>query len=107
MQLKFLLPVFAINYNIFEPGWPSSDNKKYQILGRLIAPLSPTKRNEIAFLHKDRIFSDVRCVFSQMVTTILEKSAASIIVEAMLVSICQTTKRHMQGYFNLDTAVGC
>jgi hypothetical protein len=49
----------------------------------------------------------VRCVFSQMVTTILEKSAASIIVEATLVSICQTTRHHIQGYFNLDTAVGC
>jgi hypothetical protein len=43
----------------------------------------------------------VRCVFSQMVTTILEESAASIIMEAMLVSICQTTKCHIQGYFNL------
>jgi hypothetical protein len=92
---------------MFEPVWPSLGNKKYQILGRLNAPLSPKKRNEIAFLHKDRIFSDVRRVFSQMVTTILEKSAASIIIEAMLVSICQTMKRHIQGYFNLDTAVGC
>ena len=70
-------------------------------------PLSPTKRYEIAFLHKGRIFSDVRCVFSQIVTTILEQSAASIIMEAMLVSICWTTRRHIQGYFNLDTAVGC
>ena len=82
------MPVFTINYNMFEPAWPSSGNKKYQIFGMLNEPLSPTKRYEIAFLHKGRIFSDVRCVFSQIVTTILEQSAASIIMEAMLVSIC-------------------
>lgn len=73
----------------------------------LNVPLSPKKRNDIAFLDKDRIFSDVHCVFSQVVTTILEKSAASIIVAAMLVSICQTMRRHIQGYFNLDIAIGC
>jgi hypothetical protein len=92
---------------MFEPAWPFLSNKKYKIPGRLNATLSPTKGNEILFLHKGRTFLDVRCVYSQMATTILEKSAASIIVEVVLVSICQTMRHHIQVHCNLGTAVGC
>jgi len=42
-QLKFLLPVFIIHYSMFQPDWPSSDNNKNKVLGKLIETSSSIK----------------------------------------------------------------